>query len=115
MSMDPRDKPDYEIDHLLAVVEQDDELARLVAAQFLALGDSLPERLHAALAACEATAAARVAHEIKGMAAMLGAERLAAAASAVESGAVTAPPLAALQEEWRRVGRRLTDYVEASV
>ena len=109
--MDPNDDPSYEIDHLLQAVEHDDDLARLVATQFLSLGDSLPERLAAALDARQPAAGARVAHEIKGMAAMLGAQRLAAIAHAIEFGAASAPPLAALHEEWRRVGRRLTDYV----
>jgi HPt (histidine-containing phosphotransfer) domain-containing protein len=104
-------EPGYELAHLLEVVDSDAELARLVAAQFLAQGNRLPERLAAALAAQQPVAAARVAHEIKGMAAMLGAQRLAAAALVIERTADAAPSLAALNDEWACVVRCLSAYM----
>jgi HPt (histidine-containing phosphotransfer) domain-containing protein len=110
--MEPSPGSDYRIDHLLAAVEHDDALARLVASQFLALGDSLPERLAVAWTARDGVAASRLAHEIKGMASMLGAQRLASAAGAVEHAVpAAASPLAALHDEWQRVGRCLNAYL----
>jgi HPt (histidine-containing phosphotransfer) domain-containing protein len=113
-SMQPITDPDYTTDHLLAAVEHDDVLARMVAGQFLALGENLPERLAVALAARDTSAASRLAHEIKGMAAMLGAQRLASAAHAIEREVLPASPPTVLLEEWRRVSRRLTDYIRSS-
>ncbi len=116
VSMQHRHEPDDLIAHLLEMVGHDDALARRVAECFLALGNSLPQRLAAALAADQAAAAAQVAHEIKGMAAMLGAQRLAAAAAALEEPARRSqpPPLAALREEWQRVGRCLHNYLASA-
>jgi two-component system, sensor histidine kinase and response regulator len=106
----------FEVRHLLNAVEGDATLARLVAKQFLADGHRLPQRLDSALGAGDAVAAARAAHELRGMAATLGAARLAGAAGALEAAlrAGAQPPAdgaSALHTEWRQVADSLARFV----
>jgi HPt (histidine-containing phosphotransfer) domain-containing protein len=113
-SMKSAPEPDFAITHLLEAVAFDHELARQVAECFIALDNSLPRRLDDALAAHENRQAIDVAHEIKGMAAMLGARRLAAAAAAAELSMLPSAA-ATLHVEWRRVGQCLHQYLALGV
>jgi HPt (histidine-containing phosphotransfer) domain-containing protein len=108
--------PAFEIADLLNAVEGDADVARLVAEQFLAEGERLPQRLDEALTADDTAAAARLAHEIRGMAGSLGASRLARCAGAVEAALRDDPRpgpsgAAALHAEWRAVADGLARFV----
>jgi len=116
--MDLPSPPPFDSQALLGAVEGDAALARLVAEQFLAEGERLPQRLDAALAAGDAVAAARAAHEIRGMAGTLGAARLAACAGMLEATLGTGSPPAAsapaLRAEWGEVTACLARFVGRS-
>jgi HPt (histidine-containing phosphotransfer) domain-containing protein len=109
----------YGVDRLKATVGDDDQLAAQVAGAFLQVGPGLHARLRDAATAADAAAFASAAHELKGMAGMIGAERLALAAKTLEQAAkggnraaFTDPALLAqLDEEWERVTRVLEAIV----
>lgn len=109
----PTDASAYEQADMLAAVEGDVQIARLAAQQFLAQGEALPDRLRAALEAGDAVQVARLAHEIKGMASMLGANALAAQAAALEGAphGLQAADAEPLRREWRAVARVLTGFI----
>jgi HPt (histidine-containing phosphotransfer) domain-containing protein len=109
----------YGVDRLKGVVGDDDQLAAQVAGAFLQVRPELQARLRDAAAAADAAAFAGAAHELKGMAGMIGAERLALAAKTLEQAAkggnraaFTDPALLAeLADEWERVARVLEAIV----
>lgn len=105
----------YGVDRLKAVVGDDTELMAQVASAFLQVRPGLQVRLRGAAAAADAKAVADAAHELKGMAGMIGAERLALAAKTLEHAgrggdrAVFTDPalLAELDAQWEQVTRAL--------
>jgi HPt (histidine-containing phosphotransfer) domain-containing protein len=105
----------YGVDQLLATIGNDNELAAQVASTFLQVRAELRARLRAAAAAEDAVALTNAAHELKGMAAMIGAERLSLAAKTLEQAGrggnraafTDAALLAGLDDEWGRVARVL--------
>ena len=106
---------DYSAAVLRATIGDDAELAAQVAGAFLQVRPDLNARLRSAVAAADATAVANSAHELKGMAAMIGAERLAQSAKALEHAGragdrgvfADSGRLARLEDEWERVARVL--------
>lgn len=94
---------------LKAAVAGNQMLAERVAGAFLTIKPELQSRLSDALTARDLDTAARAVHELRGMAGVMGARRLALAAAAVETGAADAAPeqLAELQAnlavEWEAV------------
>jgi len=105
----------YGVDRLRATIGDDDELLAQVASTFLQVRTGLRARLRDAATVADAAALARAAHELKGMAGMIGAERLSLAAKTLElagrggnRAAYTDPALLAeLDDEWERVARAL--------
>jgi CheY-like chemotaxis protein len=75
----------YRFEHLLARVDGNAVVARKVAATFARVRGALRARLDAAATAADAARLQEVAHEIKGMAGALGAQRLQALAAALET------------------------------
>jgi HPt (histidine-containing phosphotransfer) domain-containing protein len=107
-------------DDLLAAVEGEHETAQAIAAGFVAMRESLVDKMAAALAAGDFGAAQDVAHEIKGMAGTLGARRLAAIAAALEAEArsrsataAQTPLLEVLRREWQAVAGVLERFSRA--
>jgi len=99
---------EYSLDMLTAATGAEGELAVQVASTFLRVGPDLRERLHAAVAGADANGVVAAAHELKGMAAMIGAERLSLAAKALEMAGRNGErefysdpaPLARIEDEW---------------
>jgi CheY-like chemotaxis protein len=75
----------YRFEHLLARVDGNAVVARKVATTFARVRGALRARLDAAATAADAARLQEVAHEIKGMAGALGAQRLQALAAALET------------------------------
>lgn len=73
----------YSIDALWAAVAGNARLAQGVADAFLKIRPELESRLARAIEGDDRDTALQAAHELRGMAAMMGANRLAAAAAAV--------------------------------
>ena len=107
---------------LTATIGDDAELIASVAGAFLQVRDDLRVRLNGAVAAADADAVTHAAHELKGMAGMIGASRLAQAARSLEMAgragdrAALADPdrLASLEVEWERVARVLQSLLPPS-
>jgi HPt (histidine-containing phosphotransfer) domain-containing protein len=85
---------DFSADALQRAVGGNVELARRVAEAFLRIRPELQARLTGAVRAQDLSAARRAAHELRGMAGMMGAKQLAQTATAIE--ARTADP----QADW---------------
>lgn len=106
---------EYSVDMLTAVTGAEGELAVQVASAFLTVCPDLRERLRAAVASGDAARVVAAAHELKGMAAMIGAERLSLAAKALEMAGrngeresyTDTAQLARVEEEWARVAESL--------
>ncbi len=100
---------------LTATIGDDAELIASVAGAFLHVRDDLRARLKGAVAVADADAVTHAAHELKGMAGMIGASRLAQAAKALEmagragdrAALTDTERLARLEVEWDRVARVL--------
>jgi HPt (histidine-containing phosphotransfer) domain-containing protein len=113
--MDGTPDGDFTAAVLMATIGDDAELAAGVASVFLQVHDDLHARLRRAVGSADADAVTRAAHELKGMAGMIGASRLAQAAKALEAAGragdraalADAGRLASLEVEWDRVARAL--------
>ncbi len=81
----------FTFDRLLGAVMGNRVLAERVARECLKLMPSLQARLTQALAQQQRKDLAEVAHQLRGMAATMGATQLASAATTLEAGAVNAP------------------------
>ena len=75
----------FSVDVLRAAVAGNHNLAERVALAFIKIKPELQSRLSDALRARDLPTASRAAHELRGMAGMMGAQQLAQAAAAVEA------------------------------
>lgn len=111
-------KSNYSADTLHHAVGGNAQLAQRVAEAFLRVRPELEARLTAAVHSRDSAAAKRAAHELRGMAGMMGAAQLAQTATALEAHALkpgadltsdeVADLLRDLTEEWDGVARNLS-------
>ena len=112
----------YSLEQLHAAVAGNHRLAAGVADAFLKIRPELQTRLAQAVTRHDLATAHQAAHELRGMASMMGAKRLAAAAAAIEHGSAGtggAPQaglsalLSALTHEWDVVATALNRNVQS--
>ncbi len=109
----------FTLDALKERIGNDMDLAAQIAVAFLQVRGDLGARMRSALAEGDAARISDTAHELKGMAATIGAERLALAAKEIEMAARAADPgvyadparQRFVEEEWTRVADTLAAVV----
>lgn len=110
-------QPPFRLDDLRTAVGGDNALAGRVAVAFINVKVELRDRLTKAARGRDATTLASAAHELKGMASMIGARQLAALAAQLDARARAGDvgdaesTLSLIEKEWDAVARALAPAV----